>query len=149
MKMPGRARRRPWCPRKRILIPFVQLVVDGAVDFRKQDNDRVRDCARRGLCQLCGTPLDPLIVFLGGEIATRQRLFREPPFHEECARFSLTVCPYLRRTDDPINATFCRRFDWLPARFPLPQEDAPHGVEGRAFVAHAIVRVESVGRWAA
>jgi hypothetical protein len=70
------------------------------------------------------------------------------PFHEECARFAVATCPYLRRTDDPQFATFCRRYAFVPATFPLTSLDG-RPTQMRAFMAHAIVRVEPVGKWAA
>jgi hypothetical protein len=150
VKVPMRANRRPWCPRSRLPIPFVTLVpTDGSpVGFAVEDRTRVAECARKQLCQFCGTGLDATIVFVGGEIATRQRLFRQAPFHDECARFAVATCPYLRRTDDPQFATSCRRFKFVPADFPLTSLDGRVTIM-RAFKASAIVRIEPVGRWAA
>lgn len=148
--MPARARRRPYCPHRKIPIPFVtKIPEDGSrVKFAIEDRKRVALCGRKALCQFCGTKLDPVIVFLGGPTATDQRLFRQAPFHEECARYAVETCPYLRRTDDPQFATFCRRFTMVKANFPMTTiEDRDKAID--AFMAHAIVRVEPVGRWAA
>jgi hypothetical protein len=136
---------RPWCWRRRLPIPYVQRIIDGVVDFRKQDIARVARCAHQGLCQFCGTKLDEIAVFIGGRQATHDRLFREAPFHEDCARFALTVCPYLRSTDDPQFATFARNFRSQMAHFPLSEG----GEIARAFVVTAVMRVEPVGLWEA
>lgn len=145
-----RANRRPCCPRSRLPIPFVTAVPgDGSpIKFAIEDRSRIAECARKSLCQFCGTALDALIIFVGGTTATDQRLFRQAPFHEECARFAVATCPYLRRTDDPQFATFCRRYAFVPATFPLTSLDG-RPTQMRAFMAHAIVRVEPVGKWAA
>lgn len=150
MNVPDRARRRPCCPYRRIPIPFVTLFPgDGSrVKFSVEDRARVRECGRKQLCQLCGTALDPVIVFVGGETATIQRLFRQAPFHEQCMRYAIATCPYLRRTDDPQFATFCRRFEMGLAHFPFGAiEDRNTAIT--AFVPHAIIRVEPVGKWIA
>jgi hypothetical protein len=147
--VPSRANRRPWRPRRRIPIPFVTLVpADGSpVQFAIEDRSRVGACARKKLCQLCGNALDPIIVFVGGPTATQQLIFRQAPFHEECARYAIATCPYLRRTDDPQLATFCRRFEYVPTAFPLTVIGQTTVM--KAFLARAIVRIESVGLWAA
>jgi hypothetical protein len=149
LTVPQRAVRRPFCPRRRIPIPFVTLVpADGSpVQFAIEDRTRVAACARKKLCQFCGTALDPIIVFIGGPTATQQLIFRQAPFHEECARYAIATCPYLRRTDDPQLATFCRRFEYLPTAFPLTVLGQTTVIN--AFAARAVVRVEPVGRWAA
>lgn len=149
MPAPKRARRRPWCPYKRIPIPFVTKVPeDGSrVKFSIEDRECVERCGARRLCQFCGESLDAIIVFLGGETATSLRLFRQAPFHEECARFAVATCPYLRNTYDPQFATFCRRFEMRLAEYPYTEPGQITVM--KAFVAHAIVRVEPVGKWAA
>lgn len=146
MIVPGRARRRPCCPFRRLPIPFVTKVPDDGtrVKFSIEDRKRVKECGRKQLCQLCGLPLDAVIVFLGGEMATEQRLFRQAPFHEVCARYAITACPYLRRTDDPQFATYCRRYEMVQAVFPIAEIEHRNALQ-TAFVAHAIIRVEAVG----
>lgn len=150
MAVPPRARRRPHCPFMRMPIPFVTLVPeDGSrVKFSVEDRARVKQCGRKSLCQFCGTPLEAVIVFLGGETATSQRLFRQAPFHEECARYAIARCPYLRRTDDPQFATFCRRFKMVMANFPFTDVELRNAAI-EAFTVHAVIRIEPVGKWIA
>jgi len=148
MNVPDRARRRPCCPFRRIPIPFVTKVPDdGArVKFSIEDRQNVKRCGRKSLCQFCGLALDPIIVFLGGETATLDRLFRQAPFHEECARYAIATCPYLRRTDDPQFATYCRGYKMMLARYPFSAiEDRNRAIT--SFIPRAIIRVEAVGRW--
>jgi hypothetical protein len=139
--------RRPFCPRRRIAIPFVTHVPeDGSpIKFAVEDRKRVVECAKKHLCQLCGLALDAVLVFMGGETATRLRLFRQAPFHEPCARYAVRACPYLRNTDDLQFATFCRRYEFLPAEFPLTSLNGKTTIM-KAFAARAIIRVEPVGK---
>lgn len=146
---PSRALGRPWCTKRRIPIPFVTKVPDDGsrVKFSIEDRKQVEKCGRKSLCQFCGQKLDAIIVFLGGETATNLRLFRQAPFHEQCARYAVSACPYLRNTDDPQYATFCRRFKMQPAEYPLTVPGQITIIN--AFTAHAVIRVEPVGKWGA
>lgn len=141
------ASRLPWCRVRKMPIPFVTEIPEDhpVVKFAVENRKRVLLCGRKSLCQFCGLRLDEVIVFLGGEMATAQRLFRQAPFHERCARYAVEACPYLRNTLDPQFATFCRHFKMQDAVFPLTDPTAP--VVMKAFTAHAIVRVEPVGKW--
>jgi hypothetical protein len=44
---------------------------------------------------ICGTRLGAQMVFVGGELSVRNRTFADPPCHDDCARYSMRVCPYL------------------------------------------------------
>lgn len=141
MTVPKRAARRPWCWRRRIPIPFVSNIsADGVVQFKIEDRKKIAKCAHDGLCQFCGLALDPLMVFMGGRDATRIRIFRQAPFHDECADFAIATCPYLRNTDDPQFKTYARSFKFAPCEFP----HSDGGVTLRAFVVSSVVRVEPV-----
>jgi len=69
---------------------------DGVPDFKVIDEKKRRGCLQRGLCGLCGKPLDKVIVFIGGPKCVEQRLFLDPPMHKDCALYAAQVCPYLR-----------------------------------------------------
>ncbi len=113
--------------------------------FAIEDRKRVERCGRQRLCQLCGLKLVYPIVFLGGPTATDQRLFRQAPFHEPCARYAVATCPYLRNTNDPQLATFCADFKMELADFPLAVPGQVTRIN--AFFARGVIRVEPVGRW--
>jgi hypothetical protein len=61
------------------------------------------------LCQVCGHPFDPgePYVFIGG---AGRDLFRDPPIHPGCSRWSLRVCPGLRRHMAKLEVVVCGRY---------------------------------------
>ncbi len=125
-------------------IPFIQHIDEtGTVRFRREDLKRVETAAKKKLCQACGKPLDALIVFIGGETAVRQRLFRQAPFHEQCARVAMRLCPYLSKTADPHFMVWCRRYEWGIAHYPAD----PSEKTGFGFVPKAIVRITPIERF--
>lgn len=81
-------------------IPFVIYVdANGVPDFRVNDERYVTLAVSRRLCALCGTQLAPnWHAFIGGPLCEANRLFTDGPMHVVCARYSMTVCPYLATT---------------------------------------------------
>jgi hypothetical protein len=133
--------RRPWCWRKRIPIPFITQISDeGVVDFVGENRKRIDECAKKRLCQFCGTRLEAVIVFMGGEEAVRSKLFRQGPFHEECARLALVFCTYLRSRMDRQHMFFARDYRYAPAIFPYSRG----GTVTKAFQARGHVRTEAI-----
>lgn len=65
------------------------------LDFRVVNPRRRRRCAREGLCGVCGKKLGYWMVFIGGPRSAENRVFSDPPMHEECAKYALEVCPFL------------------------------------------------------
>jgi len=78
-------------------VPFTVLVdlVTGIPDFTATDMERWYAAVSERLCGVCGTPLDYWIWFIGGPQSMEIRSFFDPGMHEECARYALSVCPYL------------------------------------------------------
>jgi hypothetical protein len=76
-------------------VPYTVLVVDGVPDFKVIDLEAFRQCLLRRLCGLCGQPMGKTVVFVGGPPCEKNRLFVDPPMHEECVQYAVTVCPYL------------------------------------------------------
>lgn len=68
---------------------------DGRIDFTTSDPRKWELVTRKRLCALCGKPLLKRVWFIGGPKCMEHRLFFDPAMHEECARYSLIVCPYL------------------------------------------------------
>jgi hypothetical protein len=67
-----------------------------AKDFRHNDDERVRLCARRHLCGLCGGKLGAdMRWFIGGPASTASGHYTDPWMHEGCARFAAVTCPFL------------------------------------------------------
>jgi hypothetical protein len=71
--------------------PFL-MMADSIVtmDPRKQLR-----CLKEKLCMICGTRLDNKKWFIGGHRTARNRVVVDPAMHERCARYSMTVCPFL------------------------------------------------------
>ena len=87
-------------------VPFTILWPDypeGKPDWTTADPIRHRRCLDLHLCGVCGQKLDiHNIVFIGGchgldplGPGKDAVAFFDPPMHEECAKYSAEVCPYL------------------------------------------------------
>lgn len=76
-------------------IPFFTLIRDGRPDFRVHDAKRHHAAMTRRLCGVCGAALDYWIFFLLGPNGVKERLSYMPAMHEECARASMVLCPFL------------------------------------------------------
>lgn len=68
---------------------------DGSPEFRVSDPIKRYQAMAERRCGLCGAPLGYWIVFIGGPKALENRIFSDPPMHEECATYAAKVCPYL------------------------------------------------------
>ena len=75
--------------------PIFLITRDGECDFRGMDARVVHDLARNRLCGICGDPLRYWIAFVGGPMSTKNRVYTDPPFHPECARAAIRICPYM------------------------------------------------------
>jgi hypothetical protein len=81
---------------KGYVVPFLVITgKDGVPDFKVTNMDNHKRCIEDNLCGLCGKPNDYYIWFIGGPTAIETRSFFDPGMHESCARYALTVCPYL------------------------------------------------------
>jgi hypothetical protein len=76
-------------------IPYATLRVDGRPDFRTLDLERVERCIQDRLCGVCGRTLDYWIAFIGGPACERNRLFRDPAMHPQCADYAARACPFI------------------------------------------------------
>jgi len=79
-------------------IPYIAIQStddEGLPDFRTIDEEHWNECAIERLCEVCGQKLGYWIVFIGGDIAVKNRRFIDPPMHRECAEYARAVCPYL------------------------------------------------------
>lgn len=68
---------------------------NGIPDFTVLDDEKVMRSIREKLCGLCGQPLDYWVTFVGGPRSVQNRRFLDPAMHEDCARYALSVCPFL------------------------------------------------------
>lgn len=96
--MPKALRARPR-DRRGYPVPFIVLTDRmGKVHFTVNDGARVVQCKTKNLCGLCGRRHSSEGVwFVGGMRCFTDPMgrFLDPPMHEDCARYALSVCPYL------------------------------------------------------
>ncbi len=90
---------RPLDPKRKVPVPFAQLVLpDGLADFTQLDGELVVRCGNEGLCGLCGQSLvGGPVAFIGGQRSAVSRSYSDPPMHVDCAEDAFTLCPHLAR----------------------------------------------------
>lgn len=79
-------------------VPFMNAQFpDGRPDFTAIDARKVRLCAERRLCGLCGLPVkkDEVLAFVGGPMCHENGVYSDPGAHQACARYALRVCPHM------------------------------------------------------
>jgi hypothetical protein len=76
------------------------VAADGTVDFRISDEIAWRRVVAERRCGVCGEPLEYWLHFVGGPPSVAHRAFFDPAMHEECARYSVAVCPFLNGDKD-------------------------------------------------
>lgn len=90
--------------------PFFVPIVNGKPDFRYQDARKRQLCLDHSWCAVCGKKLYPKAYwFVCGPLGLANKVHSDAPCHEDCARFSLNVCPHLflhkakRRSDEELH----------------------------------------------
>jgi hypothetical protein len=79
-----------------IPIPFSSFIKrDGTPDFKVTDQDAWATCVNERRCGICGKIMDGDVFFIGGEKSIVNGFFFDPAMHEECARYSFAVCPFI------------------------------------------------------
>lgn len=70
---------------------------DGKAIFTANDVRRQYEVALHDLCEICGRILHYERWFIGGPLSAfhEQGSYIDAPMHEECAHYSLNVCPWL------------------------------------------------------
>lgn len=77
-------------------IPYFTPVINGVPDFRYQDRKKQTACVEHKLCSICGKKLvRGVFWFISGPLGLANGIHSDAPMHEECARFSINVCPHL------------------------------------------------------
>jgi hypothetical protein len=95
--MPPQVAALPRDPRGYPVFFAVYVDAEGTPDFRVTDDAKRRQCWRERRCGICGDELGYWLWFIGGERSVANRLFSDPPMHEDCARYAMAVCPFLAR----------------------------------------------------
>jgi hypothetical protein len=70
---------------------------DGKVLFTANDDRKQREVAALDLCEVCGQKLLKKRWFIGGPLSALHPhgSYIDAPMHDECAHYSLNVCPWL------------------------------------------------------
>lgn len=77
-------------------VPFFVKRFKETPDFRVVDPENAALCLQKHLCGICGRKLGLYCYFIGGPKSKQSRLFADVPMHQECARYSMQACPFLR-----------------------------------------------------
>jgi hypothetical protein len=97
MKMPERIAALPVDPVRKLPVPWFVAWVDGKPEFRAMDGRKLSCAIREKRCWVCGDKLGRIFTFVVGPMCGINRTSAEPPSHTECARYSATHCPFLKR----------------------------------------------------
>ena len=77
-------------------IPYFVPIINGKPEFRYQDGKKRASCISRNLCAICGKKLyDKSYWFICGPLGFANRVHSDSAMHEDCARYSINVCPHL------------------------------------------------------
>lgn len=68
---------------------------NGIPNFRAIDHAKVWPLKRDHRCGICGEPLDYWIAFIASPSEVAAQMVYDNPYHEDCARYALAVCPWL------------------------------------------------------
>lgn len=82
-------------------------------------------------CDVCDDPIDGICHFIG---QIRNEWFREAPLHEECATYSLRVCPGIS-TGDGVGVQSCASYDITPV---FLRPDGMGGTEEQPYESFAL-----------
>lgn len=68
----------------------------GMHDFKYMDPKKQMICAMGQICMICGQSLLPYEYwYITGPMGRKNQSCSDPAMHEECARYSLAVCPHM------------------------------------------------------
>lgn len=109
-------------------IPYFVPIVNGVPEFKYADNNKHLEALKHKKCCICGKKLfNKSYWFISGPMGFENGVDSHSPMHEECARFSLKVCPHLfyehseRKTDD--NSGSINQIRQKPSLFFLSKAD--------------------------
>jgi hypothetical protein len=95
-EVPGALADRPYDARRKVPVPYMNVLSDGTVDFSGISTAAVIECGTDRLCGICHRPLSYWIAFVGGPLSAKNGLYTDPPFHRECAEFAMEHCPHIK-----------------------------------------------------
>ena len=76
-------------------VPATAKWENGKPDFRTTDHFELLRCVKFKLCAVCGNKLGLTCYWVGGPLCQQNHYFTDPGMHEECARESMRLCPFL------------------------------------------------------
>jgi hypothetical protein len=76
-------------------IPYTVLMEGDVPFFKATDAERAHQCKFGKQCGICGKPLGYWIAFIASPEEAEALLVQDLPYHEECARYAMAVCPWL------------------------------------------------------
>jgi hypothetical protein len=90
----------PVCAARGLPVPFSSGTdADGRGQYGVNDHLPTLLCAAKGLCGICGEPLEDDAVFLVRDSRPMDLfalVFADPPNHEACAEQAMRMCPHIR-----------------------------------------------------
>ena len=96
-QMNRRLATRPIDPKRRLPIPYAQLVnPDGTANFAAIDGPKALRGAANRDCGLCGQRMGRWVAFLGGPRNVEHGGYLDPPMHVSCAEDATRLCPHLK-----------------------------------------------------
>lgn len=93
--MPDAIGQLPVDPRRKLPIPYMNMNDDGTADFLITKANRVIDCLMNSKCGICAEPLEWWSAFVGGPVSGKTHTYTNPPYHPECAKWAMRVCPFI------------------------------------------------------
>lgn len=95
MEMPESIKRLPVDEKRGLPIPLMNQAPDGTHSFVAINFKTVMRILEEKLCGICGEKLGFASAFVSGPLSFQNRAYSDPPFHPDCARFAMTVCPHI------------------------------------------------------
>jgi hypothetical protein len=95
IELPDCLRDLPVDPKRKLPIPFMNQRDDGTWSFLAIYWPHVWRCLNDRLCGVCGKELGYASAFVGGPLSAQNRYYTDPPFHPECAKASMRLCPHI------------------------------------------------------
>src|SRR6266508_2178233 len=93
---------RPTDPKRRLPVPYTQLVnPDGTANFAAIDGPKALRAAADRDCGLCGQRMGRWVAFLGGPRNVQHGGYLDPPMHVSCGVDATRLCPHLARQKVP------------------------------------------------
>lgn len=96
LKIPDRLKSLKVDPRGYPIPFFIPIDKDGKPDFKYMDARKQMICVKYKVCMICGQPLNKNeFYYISGPVGLKNKVASDPAMHEECAKFSLEICPHM------------------------------------------------------